>query len=132
VNDQVPGLAAGARLADVIQLEERRRGIRRWPRSPASSPTHRSAGIRPAAASAARCERAGLERRGAPVPHALATEMLRAGASRPEVGQVRHRSQLSTSVYANSRELHQPGEKPQVSRSRDSWNDVPLVLMPAL
>jgi integrase/recombinase XerD len=47
------------------------------------------------------CERAGLERRGAPVPRALATEMLRAGASRPEVGQVlRHRSQLSTSVYA--------------------------------
>jgi len=48
------------------------------------------------------CERAGLERRGAHrFRHALATEMLRAGASLPEVGQVlRHRSQLSTSVYA--------------------------------
>jgi integrase/recombinase XerD len=48
------------------------------------------------------CERAGLERRGAHrLRHALATEMLRAGASLPEVGQVlRHRSQLSTSVYA--------------------------------
>jgi integrase/recombinase XerD len=48
------------------------------------------------------CDRAGLERRGAHrLRHALATEMLCAGASLPEVGQVlRHRSQLSTSVYA--------------------------------
>jgi integrase len=48
------------------------------------------------------CERAGLERRGTHrFRHALATEMLRAGASLPEVGQVlRHRSQLSTSLYA--------------------------------
>ena len=43
-----------------------------------------------------------MERRGAHrFRHALATEMLRAGASLPEVGQVlRHRSMLSTSVYA--------------------------------
>lgn len=48
------------------------------------------------------CDRAGLQRRGAHrLRHALATEMLRAGASLPEVGQVlRHRSQLSTAVYA--------------------------------
>jgi integrase/recombinase XerD len=48
------------------------------------------------------CDRAGLERRGAHrLRHALATEMLRAGASLPEVGQVlRHRSQLSTVLYA--------------------------------
>jgi site-specific recombinase XerD len=48
------------------------------------------------------CERAGMERRGTHrFRHALATEMLRAGASLPEVGQVlRHRSQLSTSLYA--------------------------------
>jgi integrase/recombinase XerD len=48
------------------------------------------------------CDRAGLARRGAHrLRHALATEMLRAGASLPEVGPVlRHRSQLSTSVYA--------------------------------
>jgi site-specific recombinase XerD len=33
--------------------------------------------------------------------HTLATEILRAGASLPEVGQVlRHRSQLATSIYA--------------------------------
>jgi integrase/recombinase XerD len=48
------------------------------------------------------CQRVGLERRGTHrFRHALATEMLRAGASLPEVGQVlRHRSQLSTSLYA--------------------------------
>ena len=48
------------------------------------------------------CDRAGLPRRGAHrLRHSLATEMLRAGASLPEVGQVLwHRSQLATSVYA--------------------------------
>ncbi|MFI5898356.1 site-specific integrase [Actinoplanes sp. NPDC051513] len=48
------------------------------------------------------CCRAGLTRRGAHrLRHTLATEMLRAGASLPEVGQVlRHRSQLSTAIYA--------------------------------
>jgi site-specific recombinase XerD len=48
------------------------------------------------------CEQAGLERTGAHrLRHSLATEMLRAGASLPEVGQVlRHRSMLSTTIYA--------------------------------
>ena len=48
------------------------------------------------------CRRAGLDRVGAHrLRHSLATDMLRAGASLPEVGQVlRHRSQLATSVYA--------------------------------
>jgi site-specific recombinase XerD len=48
------------------------------------------------------CERAGLDRVGAHrLRHSLATEMLRAGASLPEVGQVlRHRSVLATSIYA--------------------------------
>jgi integrase/recombinase XerD len=48
------------------------------------------------------CDRAGVARRGAHrLRHSLATEMLRAGASLPQVGQVlRHRSQLATSVYA--------------------------------
>ncbi|HEY6310587.1 MAG TPA: tyrosine-type recombinase/integrase, partial [Streptosporangiaceae bacterium] len=48
------------------------------------------------------CDHAGLTRRGAHrLRHWLATEMLRAGASLPEAGQVlRHRSQLATSVYA--------------------------------
>ena len=50
------------------------------------------------------CGHAGLQRRGAHrLRHALATEMLRAGASLPEIGQVlRHRSQLATSVYAKA------------------------------
>ena len=47
------------------------------------------------------CDRAGMERRGTHrFRHALATEMLRAGASLPEVGQVlRHRSMLSTTLF---------------------------------
>lgn len=48
------------------------------------------------------CEQAGLPRLGAHrLRHALATTILRAGAPLPEVGQVlRHRSPLSTTVYA--------------------------------
>lgn len=48
------------------------------------------------------CGRAGLDRVGAHrLRHSLATEMLRAGASLPQIGQVlRHRSQLATSIYA--------------------------------
>lgn len=48
------------------------------------------------------CARAGLPRLGAHrLRHALATDLLRAGGSLAEVGQVlRHRSALSTSVYA--------------------------------
>jgi integrase/recombinase XerD len=48
------------------------------------------------------CQRAGLPRLGAHrLRHTLATDMLRAGGSLVEVGQVlRHRSQLSTTVYA--------------------------------
>jgi integrase len=43
-----------------------------------------------------------------------------------------HRSANTTAAYYNSQELHQPGEKPQVSSSQDRRNGVPLVLMPAL
>jgi integrase/recombinase XerD len=48
------------------------------------------------------CQQAGIARQGAHrLRHSLATEMLRAGASLAEVGQVlRHRSHLATSVYA--------------------------------
>ena len=51
---------------------------------------------------AAAAERAGLGAvRAHRLRHTAATELLRAGASLPEVGQVlRHRSMLSTSVYA--------------------------------
>jgi len=48
------------------------------------------------------CGRVDLPRLGAHrLRHTLATDLLRAGASLPEIGQVlRHRSQLSTSIYA--------------------------------
>jgi integrase/recombinase XerD len=48
------------------------------------------------------CRRAGLPQAGAHrLRHSLATDMLRAGASLTEVGQVlRHRSELSTAIYA--------------------------------
>lgn len=48
------------------------------------------------------CARAGVNRVFAHrLRHSLATEMLRAGASLPEIGQVlRHRSLISTSIYA--------------------------------
>ncbi len=43
-----------------------------------------------------------------------------------------HESTRTTDIYQNSRELHQPGEKPQVSSSQDRRNGVPIALMPAL
>lgn len=48
------------------------------------------------------CVHAGIARIGAHrLRHSLASDMLRAGASLPEVGQVlRHRSDLSTTIYA--------------------------------
>ncbi|MDT5059377.1 MAG: hypothetical protein QOF66_7743 [Mycobacterium sp.] len=50
----------------------------------------------------ASCDRAGLPRVGAHrLRHTAATEMLRAGASLPEIGQVlRHREQKTTAIYA--------------------------------
>ena len=46
---------------------------------------------------------------------------------------VGHKGTATTeTVYRNSQELHQPGEKAQVSRSRDRRNSVPRVLMPVL
>jgi integrase/recombinase XerD len=50
----------------------------------------------------AACDRAGLARVGAHrLRHTAATEMLRAGASLPEIGQVlRHREHKTTSIYA--------------------------------
>jgi integrase/recombinase XerD len=53
------------------------------------------------------CQNAGLDRIGAHrLRHTLATAMLRAGASLPEVGQVlRHRSARSTAIYAKVDEV---------------------------
>ena len=43
-----------------------------------------------------------------------------------------HADPRTTTRYDKSRVLHQPGEKPQVSRSQDCGNSVPALLMPAL
>ena len=43
-----------------------------------------------------------------------------------------HENINTTMGYKNSQELHQPGEKLQVSSSQDRRNGVPLVLMPAV
>jgi integrase len=43
-----------------------------------------------------------------------------------------HRDINTTMGYKNSQELHQPGEKPQVSRSQDRRNSVPLALITTL
>lgn len=73
------------------------------------------------------CDRAGLDRRGAHrLRHALTTEMLRAGASLPEVGQVlRHRSQLSTALYAKAGLRERPAvPRRQGARSRQSLSSI--------
>ena len=50
--------------------------------------------------------------------HSAATAMLRSGGSLTEIGQtLRHARPLTTAIYANSRVLHQAGEKPQVTWS---------------
>jgi len=72
------------------------------------------------------CHNAGLDRIGAHrLRHTLATDMLRAGASLPEVGQVlRHRSVRSTAIYAKVDEvalrplaLPWPGTAPEAAGS---------------
>jgi hypothetical protein len=52
----------------------------------------------------------------------------------PHIAQVicGHKNIGTTIGYKNSQELHQPGEKPQISRSRVWRKSVPAVLMPAL
>ena len=66
--------------------------------------------------------------------HSMATRALRDGVPLEVVSKLLGHSSTTVTeqVYGNSRELHQTGEKPQVSRSQDSRNDVPLVLMTAL
>ena len=39
---------------------------------------------------------------------------------------------ITLDMYVKSRELRQPSEKRQVSRSQDRWNGIPLTLVPAL
>jgi integrase/recombinase XerD len=66
----------------------------------------------------AACERAGLPRVGAHrLRYTAATQMLRSGASLPEIAQVlRHRSPNTTAIYADPRKLHQTGSGSEVLR----------------
>jgi integrase/recombinase XerD len=58
--------------------------------------------------------------------HAFASNVLDAGGTLEEAQDLLgHGSIASTQVYANSRVLHQVGEKPQVTRSRRCRNGVP-------
>ena len=61
--------------------------------------------------------------------HGAATLALAAGTDLKVVqDQLGHSTiVLTADTYTNSRELHQPGEKPQVSSSQDRRNGVPLV-----
>ncbi len=65
--------------------------------------------------------------------HYSATQLLAAGTDLNTVaGRLGHAEGSTTlKFYAKSRELHQAGEKPQVSRSQDCQNGAPFVLMPA-
>jgi site-specific recombinase XerD len=65
--------------------------------------------------------------------HTLATQAINRGMRLEAIAALLgHRKMEMTLIYANPRELHQPGEKPQISRSRVWRNGVPAVLMPAL
>ena len=63
------------------------------------------------------CRRAGVAEVGSHrLRHTAACTMVSAGVPLAEVAQVlRHHSLQSTAIYANSQELHQTGEKPQVA-----------------
>ena len=76
--------------------------------------------------------RAGLERIVTPhmFRHATATDLLARGVSIDVVKELLgHASIRSTELYLNSRKLHQPGEKPQVTRSRQGRDSVPRLRM---
>jgi len=66
-------------------------------------------------------------RRGAQfLRHSLAVHLLRSGETLKSIGDLLgHRRPDTTFIYTNSRVLHLPGEKPQVTRSRQCWNSVP-------
>jgi hypothetical protein len=62
-----------------------------------------------------------------------ATALVNAGCSlQALMALLGHVSAEMSLRYGNSQELHQPGEKLQVSSSQHRRNGVPLVLMPAL
>ncbi len=77
---------------------------------------------------AAAGRRAGLARAISPhqLRHAFGSNVADAGGTIDEIQDLLgHVSMSSSQVYVNSRELHQPGEKPQVSSSRQGRDSVP-------
>ena len=66
--------------------------------------------------------------------HTFVSLMSADGVPIEEIARLAGHNRTATTelVYRNSRELHQPGEKLQVTSSQDRRNGVPLVLMPAL
>ena len=64
--------------------------------------------------------------------HACATRNYERGVDLVAIQQMLGHWHVGTTMrYVNSQELHQPGEKPQVSSSHDRRNGVPLVLVSA-
>jgi site-specific recombinase XerD len=62
--------------------------------------------------------------------HFCASSMYQRGIDLKPIQELLGHEWLSTTTrYINSRELHQPGEKLQVSSSQDRRNSVPLVLI---
>jgi integrase len=77
------------------------------------------------------CKKAGIEGIWAPreLRHTFVSVMSVSGVAVEEIARLAgHSSSRTTEViYRNSRELHQPGEKQQVSRSRQGRNSVPCL-----
>ena len=60
--------------------------------------------------------------------HAFTTAALDAGVRLRDVQEAAsHADPRTTMRYGDSRVLHLPGEKPQVTRSRRCWNSVPYL-----
>ena len=79
--------------------------------------------------------RAGITKPVAPhtLRHAFITAALDAGVPLRDVQEAAsHADPRTTMRYDNSRELHQPGEKPQVSTSRQGRDSVPRLRMAAV
>jgi site-specific recombinase XerD len=65
--------------------------------------------------------------------HTLATQAINRGMRLEAIAALLgHQKMEMTLIYANPRELHQPGEKPQVTRSRRYRNSVPVLLAAAI
>jgi integrase/recombinase XerC len=64
--------------------------------------------------------------------HSYITHLIEDGYDPLFVQQVGHCYASTTALYTNPRELHQPGEKPQVSRSQQGRNSGPRLWVAAM